>query len=87
MKRVFKEISPSERVKREKRWLMLGIFFSILCLSLIVTGCASNNALIVKENENIVYTCEDDKEYRIIKWTEKKLISDTCGKSKIEELR
>lgn len=85
MKRVFKEISPSERVNREKRWLILGIFFSIMCLSLLFQGCASNKGLVIKEDAETVEVCEDDKLYKITKWTEKRLISNTCGKSKSEE--
>lgn len=57
MKRQFKEISPSEKVKREKRWLILGIMFWLMGISFIFIGCSSSKGLVIKEDAQTIEVC------------------------------
>lgn len=41
--RNFKDISPSEKTKRESRWVWLVIILGSMALSYVLVGCASVN--------------------------------------------
>lgn len=78
---------PTKGLKWKPYVVYVGYLFLIVFLTLPFVGCASNNGLVIKEDAETIEVCEDDKLYKITKWTEKRLISDTCGKSKSEELK
>lgn len=54
----FKEVPPCEKTKRDKRILILGIMFSLMCISIWFTGCTSDQVKTLQKYQ-LERVCHD----------------------------
>lgn len=71
----FEEVPPCEKTKRDKRILILGIMFTLMCISLWFTGCASN------KQERL--ECVDGHLYSVSPQKVELMLQDSCDKGRI----